>query len=302
MKFERGPFAESEMMIVRGGRATTSPGRGLWRPPRVLGRLIFLSVLFSQCSYGGQLSVDEILKKVSDTYQNLQSYRFVAEQHTQFVAVGSIEGGIAAENAMPGSTISPDFHKEMVSQIELAEIRPRKLRLMVKDSQGEFLLVSDGQTTWTYLPKLKQYTEELRTPSEATDESRAAEKGEKPNLSEYRSLLVNRFRGLSKYGSITTLGRENQIKVGGVKIDCYVVKIQTPQLMHEFWVDKERFIVLRSKRTPLRPQEGIAMQTTITVNTTEATVNTQLADSLFKFTPPEKATKVQSLNYPSKSR
>jgi len=292
MKFERGSFAEAQMMIVGGGHATTSPGRGLWRPTRVLGRLIFLSVLFSQCSYGGQLSVDEILKKVSDTYQNLQSYRFVVEQRAQFVAVGSIDSGTAAENSMPGGTISPDFHKETVSQIELAEVRPGKIRLLVKDGKNDVLLVSDGQTTWTYLPKLKQYTEELRPAGNA----------EMSNLGEIRNLLVNRFRGLSKYGSTATLGRESQIRVGGVKINCYVVKIQTPQLTHELWVDKERFIVLRSKRTPLRSQEGIAMETTITVNTTEASVNSQLADSLFKFTPPEKATKVQSLNQPGKSR
>ena len=292
MKFERGSFAEAQMMIVGAGHTTTSPGKKLWRPTRVLGRLIFLSVLFSQCSYGGQLSVDEILKKVSATYENLQSYRFVVEQRAQFVAVGSIDSGTAAENTVPGGIVSPDFHKETVSQIELAEVRPGKIRFVVKDGKNDVLLVSDGQTTWTYLPKLKQYTEELRPAGNA----------EMSNLSEIRNLLVNRFRGLSKYGSIATLGRENQIKVGGVKIDCYVVKIPTPQLTHELWVDKERFIVLRSKRTPLRSQEGIAMETTITVNTTEASVNSQLADSLFKFTPPEKATKVQSLNQPGKSQ
>jgi outer membrane lipoprotein-sorting protein len=249
--------------------------------------------VFSHRSHAAQLSVDEILNKVSDTYRSLQSYQFLAEKKTEL--------GAAGESRSPGGTAVSNFHQSFEAQIELAAVEPGKVRLMVKDEKLEVLLVSDGQTTWTYLPRQKQYSEVLGAPPpEATDASRAHENAGRDILSQYRNLLVGRFRGVSQYISMARLERENRVKVGADKIDCYVVKIETPQLTHEIWVDKSRFIVLRFNQTPLRPQEGIALQTTLTVSMTRADVNTKVEDSLFKFTPPEKATKVLSLSRPDK--
>jgi outer membrane lipoprotein-sorting protein len=258
----------------------------------VLVGIILLSVVFSQRPSAAQLSVDEILNKVTETYRNLQSYQFVAEKRTELAAAG--------ESRSPGGTAVSNFYQSTEGQIELAAVKPGKVRLRVKDGKLDVLLVSDGQTTWTYMPRQKQYSEVLGPPPEAIGAYGTGEDAGRDVLSQYWNLLVGRFRGVSQYISIATLEKDNRVKVGREKIDCYVVKIQTPQLTHEIWVDKSRFIVLRFKQTPLRPQEGIVFQTTITVNMTEADVNTTLEDTLFKFTPPEKATKVLSLSRPDK--
>jgi outer membrane lipoprotein-sorting protein len=71
--------------------------------------------------------------------------------------------------------------------------------------------------------------------------------------------------------------------------------METPDGVHQMWVDKNRFIVWRSKDSSPAAQEGISRQKTTMVNLKSANVNTRLEDSLFTFTPPEKAAKVQSL-------
>ncbi len=51
-----------------------------------IGLLFFCGSLRLLC-WAEQPSVDEILKRVSETYQNLQSYQFVAEEITEIESV-----------------------------------------------------------------------------------------------------------------------------------------------------------------------------------------------------------------------
>jgi outer membrane lipoprotein-sorting protein len=204
------------------------------------------------------------LKKVSEKYQNLQSYQITAEKITEAATVGSIhpEGGGRVES---------NFHQSANAQIVLAVADPEKFRLDVKEEGGGLLLVSDGHTKWTYLPKRKRYTEE--------------EGSAQPDiLKSYRNLLVERFRGLYQYSSTAVLEKDTQLKIGSEKVPCYVVKIQTPNGVKELWVDKDRYVVWKSRHVGPSSPEGISLQSTVTVNLSEAKTNTELDKSLFQFT------------------
>ena len=183
----------------------------------------------------------------------------------------------------------------MNSAVDLAAVGPEKVRLQVKDERYEVLVVSDGITRWTYLPRKKQYTEAAATTAVA-GESRAETGAETELLSQNRDLLVGRYQSILKFRSKFILEKGNQLKVGKERVDCYLVKMETPDGVYEIWVDKNRFIVLRSKDSGPSAQEGITLQKTTTVNVKSANVNTKLDDSMFRFVPPEKTTKVQSLS------
>ncbi len=233
-------------------------------------------------------SVNGILTKVSETYRALQSYQLVADISTEVVAVGearSPEGGRAISN----------FHQATNSEVDLA-VTPGKIRLQIKDERREVLLVSDGVTRWTYLPRKKQYTEEATATTAAGQYRSDTGAAETDLVSQNQDLLINRYHGLLKYRANFTLEKDSQIKVGKERLDCYVLKMETPDGAHEIWVDKNRFIVWRSKDSSPEAHEGITLQKTTTVNMKSANVNTKLEDSMFTFAPPEKATKVQSLN------
>jgi outer membrane lipoprotein-sorting protein len=118
---------------------------------RVLAVCLLWTLPFS--AFSADESVNEILTKVSETYRALQTYQLVADISTEVAAVGearSPEGGRAVSN----------FHQATNSEVDLAAVTTRKVRLQIKDERREVLLVSDGVTRWTYLPRKKQYTEE----------------------------------------------------------------------------------------------------------------------------------------------
>jgi outer membrane lipoprotein-sorting protein len=243
--------------------------------PTLRGVLLLFCGAFPLISYAQQPTVDGILKRVGATYQNLHSYQITAEKITEAATVGAIhpEGG---------GRVTSNFHESKNTQIVLAVADPGEFRLDVKEEGGGLLLVSDGQTKWTYLSKRKQYTEEAGSdPPEI--------------LKSYRNLLVERFRGLSDYSSAAVLEKDNQLKVGSEKIPCYVIKIQTPNGENDLWVDKDRYIVWKSRHIGPSSPEGISFQTIVTVNLSEAKTNTELDKGTFQFTPPDKASKVSSL-------
>jgi outer membrane lipoprotein-sorting protein len=244
--------------------------------------------MFPFSTFSADESVNEILTKASETYRTLQSYQLVADISTEVVAVGearSPEGGRATSN----------FHQATNSEVDLAAVSPGKVRFQIKDERREVLVVSDGVTRWTYLPRKKQYTEAATTTA-AAGQPQPGPRAETDLVIQNQDLLVNRYQGLLRFRSNFRLEKDDQIKVGKEKVDCYLLKMEMPDGAHEIWIDKNRFIVWRSRDSSPAAQEGITLQKTTTVNVKAANVNTKLDDSMFTFAPPEKATKVQSLN------
>ena len=242
---------------------------------RLLAACFLLTYPFKHCFLSADESVNEILTKVSETYRTRQSFQVTADISTEVVAVGDIrsESGRATSN----------FHQSTNSQVELATMNPGKIQLEIKDESNEVMILSDGSTTWTYLPRKKQYME---APS-ANPESAF--------LGRYRNILMTRYQEISRFGSKFVMERDNQIRVGKDRVDCYVLKMEGQDGTSEIWVDKNRFIVWRSRDSSPTAQEGISLRRTTTVNLKSTNMDTKLDDRIFRFAPPEKATRVQSL-------
>ncbi len=225
--------------------------------------LFLLLAVCSVCS-AQQLSANEILKRVSEMYRGLRTYQFVAEDVFDF-----------------------DSHR-FTSEIALSVANPGKIRLEVRDDDGVSLLVSDGRTRWIYLPSRKQYTAEPGNGNEAV-----TREGKKLDLPTYRSLLVERFRNLPEEGSSATVEREDRLTVGSDNVACHLLKIQRQDgFVDELWVDKDRYIVWKSKHAA--PMIGKGTLDTITITVSEARLNTELEKNTFQFDPPANAKQVRS--------
>jgi outer membrane lipoprotein-sorting protein len=164
--------------------------------------VVLLFGLLSKDS-SADVSVNEILAKVSETYRSLQSYRLVADMSEEIAAVGDVrfpEGGRTTSN----------FHPSTNSEVDLAAVNPGKVRLQVKDERHEVFLVSDGVTTWTYLPRKKQYMEVTTTTVPPAGQSRPDAKAEADILRQNQDLLVNRYQSLPRFSSTFVLERDNQ--------------------------------------------------------------------------------------------
>ena len=251
--------------------------------------LLFIGIsLSSRGAFAAQLPVDELLKRVSATYQGAQNYKIVAEKNVEVAAAGeahSMDGGRAYSN----------FHQSSNIEITLAASNSGKGRLTAKDEKQETIVVNDGHTSWTYLSGKKRYTEEPTPPLPAGSQASNKSKSGPDILKDYENLLVSRFQNLSAYSSSATLEKDEKIKIGGEKRDCYHVKIQIGGGSHELWIDKDNFLVWRNKDSTPTPQDGITLQTAVTVNLKTADLGAKFEDSFFTFEPPEHAKKVDSL-------
>src|SRR6266849_3945480 len=101
-------------------------------------KYLLVSLLSATYALAAPPSPPELPNQVSKTYKNLQAYQFVATQTTELLARGAQQSG--------------------ETHLALAAVKPDKYRLTFKDDSKEIIVVADGETTWTYMPKLKQYT------------------------------------------------------------------------------------------------------------------------------------------------
>jgi outer membrane lipoprotein-sorting protein len=297
------PNAKLKNSRTRGILLGSSP-----RGKAALFCLASLALSVSPCLRAQQLTASDILKKLGETYQQVQSYQVSAEMVTQITAgelrfnqgqadtPGSSTGGV-----LYASSPIPVYK----SEVELAVVNPGKYRLQIKDPSSEVLVVTDGATSWTYSPTKKEYTEKPLSVATATDPSQSGDKGGNDPARIYESTLINRYRGLANYSSSFTLEKDKQIKIGSDKIECYVLRLKTEKGTHEIWVDKTRFIVWHSQDSdPVSANEiqspyamkGVPYQKTLTVDLKAANFNGKLDGGLFAFVPPDKARRVDSLS------
>src|SRR6266852_1058131 len=104
----------------------------------------------ASCVLAAPVSAPEILNQVARTYKGLRAYQFVATQTTEILTRGVQRSG--------------------ETHLALAAVKPDKYRLTFKDDSKEIIVVADGETTWTYMPKLKQYTKQQAAMSGDDDE------------------------------------------------------------------------------------------------------------------------------------
>jgi peroxiredoxin/outer membrane lipoprotein-sorting protein len=239
---------------------------------------ILLGVFLGSQVHAAEPTAGEILARVSQTYKNLGSYQIEA---VRGITISSLGGAQSYRN----------------TKISLTVVKPDKIRLVRANDQGQLVIVSNGETTWTYLPARKEYSEESGAAvATAQDEESEGEEGMDP-LAEAQNMVVGRYLGISNLTGAELTGRD-RIKLDGAKIDCLIAKVEVQGQSHEMWIDPARFLVLRHKISAKIARHGapLLLRTVITVKHLQLDVNPE--ESEFVFAPPSKAKKVQALRIP----
>ncbi len=115
----------------------------------VMGLLLGLAALVPAVSFAGHATPEQILAKVSQAYCGLRPFHFVERQESREPTVGDS----SVLYALPG----PFGSGPAECETDLAVSTPGKIRLVVSSGEGRTLLVSDGRTTWAYIPNLNEY-------------------------------------------------------------------------------------------------------------------------------------------------
>ncbi len=257
--------------------------RALIKPGMVIS--LGLALLVPAVSFAADLTAEQIVTKVSQTYSGLRSFRFV----------GQLEGRKPAgtDGKVP-ITSGPVGFFQARYETDLTVSTPGKIRLFESSQAGELRLVSNGLETWVYIPKLSEYLEADAAP--LLQELWANPIGFICNdLAWYRSLSLGARRA--------KLRGEETLSLGEQKVRCYVVVVPIPAGSRTVWVDEQRFIVLRDEWTSpsgtggpygSRPLDMGAW----TSGLTKADLG-PISDDAFQFAVPTGVHRVDSFNAPA---
>ncbi|HEY2933977.1 MAG TPA: redoxin domain-containing protein [Acidobacteriota bacterium] len=251
-------------------------------------KMIGTAVLFcfESCLLAAQVQPEarELLQKVSDVYKRLDHYHFEA------LTVVEVK--------------SDALNQRMEMPMVLAASKPGKSRIEMKNPMFGLTLVSDGKTTWTYVPRLGQFTKKAAAQVKAAQGAVAASPGlvNDTPLTQYAKIP-------ERLKSARTL-RQETLELGGQKIDTVVVEaeIDRPQSgpsvveisPSTLWIDKSRFVVLREQNSiKMKNPFGSGMMETAQTTTFSVTkIGAPLPESLFTFNPPPEAKEVAELDLP----
>lgn len=171
-----------------------------------------------------------IVQKVAARYTNLDGYQLEGNFET-------MSGGL---NTPAG--VSSGTGKFM---IEAAE-KTRKLHIAFNGPAGMMTIVSNGSTTWTYLPREKAYAKVEAVTDSGDDDQEQANPDDNPAINIYQ-LVVRSYSGFAKFASQAQLTREQDLKTTTGKVRCWMLETKTADRIEKDWIDQQTYLVLRSE-------------------------------------------------------
>lgn len=183
------------------------------------------------------------------------------------------------------------------------------LRLAPED-KNEYVLISSGQKTWAYVPKLKQYTEEetgMRDDGES-GEGDSGESDQERDMAESWSRLVMPILSKAyKSAKGVDLGKTEEVKYDNKKQKWPVVRVMSKpddkegQSLTELAVDPETLTIGRMVWSNLTRQNGEKTVLRLTVNFRSFRIGENLPESTFTFEPPKSAKLVDAVPIPGQT-
>src|SRR5579875_645359 len=170
-----------------------------------------------------------IVQKVVARYTNLDGYRLEGSFET-------MSGGLDSARGVSSGT------GKFV--IEAAE-KTRKLHIAFNGPVACMTIISNGSTTWTYLPKEKAYAK-VEAVTDSGDDEEEQTDTDNPALNMYK-LVVRAYSAFDKLASRAQLAREQDVKTAEGKVRCWVLEMKTPNRIEKDWIDQQTGLVLRSE-------------------------------------------------------
>ena len=196
--------------------------------------------------------------------------------------------------------------------VRLAESRPGRylLRLAPQD-KNEYLMVSSGQKTWAFVPKLKQYTEEetgMVNDSESGEESGSGDSDQERDPAEtWSKFVIPLLARAYKTAQGVDLGGTGEVKYENKKQRWPIVRVMSKpdpkdgQSLTELTVDPQTLAIRRMVWSNLTRKDGEKIILRLTVDFQSFRIGESLTESTFIFEPPKNAKLVDAVPIPGQT-
>jgi cytochrome c biogenesis protein CcmG/thiol:disulfide interchange protein DsbE len=223
-------------------------------------------------------SAQDVLNQVSAAYSHATALHVVAKRDELWIKDGrSVLGN---------------------SELEIALRGGRKYLVRVKVDGQESLAMSDGERAWKALPSKKQWMQLAAAALDANGGEDGPDPRSRDLYSSLSNTLAGRYVALAKLAENPEIAGEEEVKVGGQKIPCYVLRVRTGGMQHELWIDQQRFVVLQHKEKG----EANGMHADIRLKVSALEINSPPADSTFQFEPGKGWSEAEMLLLPGEER
>ncbi|HTB16199.1 MAG TPA: redoxin family protein [Bryobacteraceae bacterium] len=236
--------------------------------------LLFLPALFAQTP---QPDPRELLLRSADAIKKYSSYQI----HS--LSIIETRGGTNTRMQMPAV---------------ISVRRPDRMRIESETADAATTVVSDGSHTYVYLEKENKYIKRAATSS---PESSLGENGVLKNLPD----IANSIKSIEITGEKTMELDDQQYECWVVEAHYDTIKVPGQNLtildaVQTSWISKTLGLTLQNSLTArlligTLPEPVVMTQATTTVS---LSLNTDLPDSLFTFTPPPGATQTADWTLP----
>ena len=221
---------------------------------------LVVSSLFLQMAVAQSPNAAKVLQRVTETYLGATAWNFVG------IVTATVDGAAVSRVVVSAGKGGGKLRSELSVPGSL---------------DGSVIIVVDGANVWAYSPKHNQYIKK------AISEEPAG------FLQYFKAPLFTYLTDADEMKTARLL-REETIEVDGVATTCFVIEVHRsrPLAITTWWIDKNRFLVLRDDQAG-----GLdsAVRGSRTVWIT-ATVNEPSPDGLFTFTPPLGARQVERID------
>ena len=246
------------------------------------------------CSlYGGDLNVSKILRDLSDKCESAKAYTFEGEL--------SLDG---QRGQNPGRVLTR-------AKIQLAVADGGKYLLRVRaEDKDEYQLISDGQKSWAWVPKLKKYTEQESAilASDGEDDEEAGGAREERDLADtFSHLIIPTLARLYSTAASADLTGYETVKIDGKSLALPAIRVlskkndEEGQSMTEMIVDPDSLRLARLMWANVKYSKGEKTLVRLIVNFDDFRIGESLPDSSFVFEPPKKAKLVDAVPIPGQS-
>jgi|CZKS01.1.fsa_nt_gi peroxiredoxin/outer membrane lipoprotein-sorting protein len=179
-------------------------------------------------------------------------------------------------------------------------------------NKDEYVLVSDGQKSWAYVPKLKQYTAEESATVVGDDEDEEDSSGsgsdQEHDLTEtFVHLVIPTLAGMAKTAAIADTNGFGDVKFEGKKEKWPVVRVvsredkQQGRNRVDLTVDPATLNIGRMLWANSRVSNHQKVLIQMTMNFTSFQIGGKVPDSTFVFEPPKKAKLVDTVPIPGQT-
>jgi len=257
---------------------------------KLLGVLVLLVVVTAGATHANPIQTAEtslaaetdpkaLLEKVAETYRNLKRYEF---GFTLLTDIRSASG-----------------RKSVETHIELTNVRPDKLRILISGGLGEVQVYSDGEVSSIFVPALKQYTRKATSDAKATAADGAS------RFAAIAMQVLEQFERISSEVHTAKIVRTEELQFGDAEAQCLVIEVELEEQdpdekrLRTYWIDSQRNLVLKAVQFDKLSGKGTnALETEITTTFRKADVDPSIPDSTFAFKPPADAKEVEAFRKP----